>query len=420
MPSRGILSQVNSHAVRVVGQERRGFAAPYAERLTTACIGHYYTNWYTFELICRVKPDALIRWPGGRSDAAGQAGRSTGVTEEGQLARWILRATEVIRISSPDGAFSLGLLHRASSAPRGALPPMLVVHGATLGASVFDLPLSGYSLLAHLAARGRNVYAVDIRGFGHSAIDLSARALRCPFPSTADAVSDISAAANAIRARERSDVIDLVGFSWGCIPAVRHAAANAAQVARLALYAPLYGERNPAWLDLIADRSDRTRLRDDFGVYRSMALSDLERRWNREIGNADVEAYREAGVLECAFQTLCASGRHPLADGTPAFRCPTGPLADLVDTFNGRRLYDATRITMPTLIVRGADDTTATDADARSLLADIRARSKSYAAIPGASHFLLLERKRTALYAALDDFFAAREKPKHVLHEDIL
>jgi hypothetical protein len=39
----------------------------------------------------------------------------------------------------------------------------------------------------------------------------------------------------------------------------------------------------------------------------------------------------------------------------PAFRCPAGPLADLMGVFNGRPLYDPRKLTMPTLLLRGSD-----------------------------------------------------------------
>ena len=331
--------------------------------------------------------------------------------------------THLNRIKPANGTpASLGLLERQPLRKNPLLPPMLLMHGATLGASVFDLPLAGYSLMAEMARRGRSVYAVDVRGFGHSRIEHlndTASSLRGPFPSLEEVGADLGAAVTAILARERVDALDLIGFSWGSIAAVRHAAQYPKHIARLALYAPLCGEPNPAWLDVIADPTERTRLRGDFGAYRSIALVDLIRRWDNEIGEHDVGAYRESGVVECVFQTLSNLDCHLLADGKPAFRCPTGPLADLVNVFNGRRLYDPRRITAPTLLVRGSEDITSTDTDARSLLRDLRSEVKSYSVIPVASHFLLLEKQRTALYRVLDAFFEPLKEPRRSLQEDL-
>ena len=337
----------------------------------------------------------------------------------------IVRATtQLNRIASADDrVVSLGLMEHKPPRKNPLLPPMLLLHGATLGACVFDLPLPGYSLMAEMASRGRSVYAVDIRGFGNSCIEpanSAGPASHAPFPSIVEAVADLGAAVIAILARERVEALDLIGFSWGSIAATRYAIEYPEHIARLALYAPLYGEPNPTWLDVIAEPSNPMQLRSDVGDYRSITLSDLTHRWDNEIGDHALDDYRESGVLECVFQTLWSLHRHVRADGAPAFRCPTGPLIDLLHVFNGRRVYDATRLTMPTFLVRGSDDITSTDSDARSLLRDIRSRVKSYAVVPCASHFLLLEKKRTALYRLLDAFFEPLKESRRSLEEDIL
>jgi pimeloyl-ACP methyl ester carboxylesterase len=277
--------------------------------------------------------------------------------------------------------------------------------------------------MAEMARGGRAVYAVDIRGFGNSRLEVMAdahRHLQEPSPTIWEVAADVGAAVTAILARERVDALDLVGFSWGCIATARYAIEYPERVARLALYAPLYGETNRPWLDLIADPGDRTQLRSDLRAYRSIGLADLIRRWDTEIGVPDVEAYRESGVAECVFEALWKLDPHVRADAIAAFRCPSGPLADLVNVFNGRRLYDASKLTIPTFIVRGAGDRTSTDSDARSLLADIRSRDKSYAVVPCGSHFLLLEKSRRTLYRAFDDFFKPVSHRLRFVHEDAL
>ena len=46
---------------------------------------------------------------------------------------------------------------------------VLYVHGATYPASTsFDLALGGFSWMDYIAARGYDVYLLDIRGYGHS------------------------------------------------------------------------------------------------------------------------------------------------------------------------------------------------------------------------------------------------------------
>lgn len=319
--------------------------------------------------------------------------------------------TRVLRIPVSDPADStLGVLERRAEDLDPRLPPVLLVHGATLGANLFDLPRPGYSLMQWLAKRGRAVYAVDIRGFGHSrtggVMDAPADA-HPPFARLPGAVSDIGAAVDLVLARERVGVVDLVGFSWGTITGAHYAATHPARIARLALYAPLYAEVNGLWLDRIADPLDRCRLNPGIGAYRPMTEVDLIERWNADLPTHDPSLYRESGIAELVFTAFSSLDPRARSSSPPAFRCPSGPLADLLTVFGGRPLYDPRKLSMPTLLLRGADDTTSTDTDARRLLAAIGSPDKSYHVIAPGSHFLILERNRSELYRRLDEFLGS-------------
>lgn len=317
--------------------------------------------------------------------------------------------TRLLRIPAPGMTdLTLGVLEKRGDPVDPRLPPVLLVHGATLGASLFDVPRAGYSLMAWLAERGRAVYAVDIRGFGNSTggrvmdADVGAHP---PFARADEAVSDIGAAVELILARERREAVDLVGFSWGTITSARYAAGAPRRVARLALYAPLYGETNPLWLDRIADPQAPRRLNPRIGAYRLVTQAELISRWNGDLPTDDPYLYREGGIAELIFDVFAGLDPHSRSHEPPAFRCPAGPFADLVSVFNGHPIFDAGKLTMPTLLVRGSDDTTSTDSDARRLLAAIASRQKSYRVITPGSHFLIMERNRSELYQRLHDFF---------------
>ena len=315
------------------------------------------------------------------------------------------RPLRVAAANAPD--LMLGILETRSERLDRRLPPVLLVHGATLGANLFDLPRAGYSLMSWLASKGRAVYAVDIRGFGTSlggkVMDAPADA-HPPFASAGEAVSDIRAAVDLVLARERVEAVDLVGFSWGTITSARYATENPETVRRLALYAPLYAEVNRPWLDRIADPHDCARLNPSIGSYRLVAKADLVARWNGDLPTDDPSVYREADLPDVVFEVFAALDPRARSSDVPAFRCPSGPLADLVRVFNGRPLYDPRKLSMPTLLVRGSDDTTSTDTDARRLLADVGATEKSYGVIAPGSHFLILEKNRSELYQRFDDF----------------
>ncbi len=77
-----------------------------------------------------------------------------------------------------------------------------------------------------------------------------------------------------------------------------------------------------------------------------------------------------------------------------------------MSVFNGRPLYDPHKLTMPTLLVRGSDDTTSTDTDARRLLAAVASPQKSYCVVTPGSHFLIIEKNRFELYQRLSEFLS--------------
>lgn len=301
----------------------------------------------------------------------------------------------------------LGLIQRGSHSMGVGRRPVLVVHGSTLGAALFDLPIAGYSMLTDLASAGRAVYAIDVRGYGLSlgggVMDAPPDA-NPPFATLEHAVLDIGAAVDFIRARERTDALDIIGSSWGTVTAALYATRNPQSVARLVLYAPLYAERNEAWLDRIADPEDRQRLHPKFGAYRLLTLDELTRRWDSDLAGDDPASRREADIATTIFSTLVAADPQARSHHPPALRIPNGALLDLVSIFNGRPLYDPANLTMPMLAVRGAGDTTSTDSDTRNLLARVGSSDKEYCVVSPGSHFLCAERNRRQLYVLIRRF----------------
>src|SRR5215216_552874 len=109
----------------------------------------------------------------------------------------------LLRIEATDGEMALGLWEMV---PAGAAlhPPVLLMHGASFGSALFDLPLAGYSLMQELADGGRFVYALDISGYGasvaHDVMNVRPDA-HPPFSRARHAVADVGAAVSAILQR---------------------------------------------------------------------------------------------------------------------------------------------------------------------------------------------------------------------------
>ncbi len=313
----------------------------------------------------------------------------------------------LLRIATTEGATGLGLWEMP---PAGAAihPPVLLVHGATFGSALFDLPLAGYSLMQELAGGGRFVYAIDVRGYGASIehrVMNSPPEAHPPFSRARHAIEDIGAAVSAILKRQSVPSLDLIGFSWGSITAGWYASEHVADISRLVLYAPLFAENNPMWLNRIGDPADRSRLAGHFGAYRLITANDVTARWDSDV-TGDPRDVREDGVVEAVFETAASNDVLSGSHHPPAFRCPNGAFADLVGVFNGHPLYDPRTIRAPVLLVRGECDTTSTATDVLRLKAAIGSAQKTCLEIPGGTHFLCIEKNRMALYRAITAFLA--------------
>ncbi len=286
--------------------------------------------------------------------------------------------------------------------------PVLLLHGATFGAPMFDLPPPAVSMQRDLAARGWRNFALDLRGYGWStpAATLDAPPEQnAPYARLADVVEDLAAGVRFAIEQAGSKQVNLVGFSWGTVIAGAFAGRNGGVLERLVLYAPVFAEANDAWIDRIADPSDRTRINPSLGAYRWIGLADLRSRWDADIPEgADVADYRDGAVPDAIMQALAKADPASGTRGELSFRAPTGALADLFEIFNGRPLYDPQRISPPTLIIRGGDDTTSTASDASRLFGRLGARQKRLVTISPGSHFLCVERNARDLFGEIDLF----------------
>ena len=96
---------------------------------------------------------------------------------------------------------------------------VLYVHGATYPASTsFDLPLDGFSWMDHLAARGYDVYLLDVRGYGRSTRppEMAEKPDAHPPIVRGDtAVKDIGTVVDFVLKRRGIPRLNLIGWSWG-------------------------------------------------------------------------------------------------------------------------------------------------------------------------------------------------------------
>jgi pimeloyl-ACP methyl ester carboxylesterase len=96
---------------------------------------------------------------------------------------------------------------------------LLYVHGATYPSSTaFDLQLGGMSWMDYIAARGYDVYLLDLRGYGKSTRPKEMNdkpEANAPIVRGDTAVKDISTVVDFILKRRNIPRLDLLGWSWG-------------------------------------------------------------------------------------------------------------------------------------------------------------------------------------------------------------
>src|SRR5438552_7057575 len=84
--------------------------------------------------------------------------------------------------------------------------------------TAFDLKLDGQSWMDYIAARGYDVYLLDIRGYGKSTRprEMAAKAEdNPPIVRGETAVKDISSVVDFILKRRNIARLNLLGWSWG-------------------------------------------------------------------------------------------------------------------------------------------------------------------------------------------------------------
>lgn len=276
---------------------------------------------------------------------------------------------------------------------RGEGPPVLFVHGATLGGVLYDAP--GSSWLEAAARAGFSAYAVDLRGYGRSRPEGADP--RC---TPGEAARDIAAAAGAVRDAHGGAALRLVGGSWGSITAARHAAADP-NVERLVLYAPVWGARNEGWLELLSDGGDRARP-GAWGPSRLVTEAEIRARWNAE--HPPGADWREEAVIRGLVEEAMAEDPGAATRDPPAFRAPNGCFLDLWEAFSGRPVHDPAAVRCPTLVIRGGADPTSTRADALALFDRLGAPERRYVEVANAAHFAPAERRAPRLFAAANAF----------------
>jgi pimeloyl-ACP methyl ester carboxylesterase len=277
---------------------------------------------------------------------------------------------------------------------------VLFVHGATYPAHTsFDLKLDGVSWMEHIAARGYDVYLLDLRGYGRSTrpkeMDDKPDA-NPPVVRGVTAVKDISAVVDFILARRGVPRLNLMGWSWGTTLMATYTTQNPGKVERLVLYAP-------AWIRTTPSLS---RPPGPLGAYRMVARDQAKTRWLTGVPEDKKAALIPAGWFESWADATFATDPVGAKMTPPVLRAPNGVQQDGDEFFAaGKPYYDPGKITVPTLLVHAEWDRDTPAYMAQTLFPLlINAPGKRYVQLPEGTHTIMMEKNRLMLFEAVQAF----------------
>ena len=288
---------------------------------------------------------------------------------------------------------------REGGAPAGK-PPVILLHGARVpGIASFDLAIEGGSLAADLARAGHRIFVMDARGYGASSRpgqdgpQEGEALVRSP-----EVVRDLGAVVHAVMARTKAPQVALLGWATGGHWAGMYASQNPGAVSHLVVYNSLYGG-HPGHRSLgpgspMSNPKDPARFdAAKFGAYRLNTAASLMPAWDNGIPLADKDSWRSPEVARAYQDAAVASDPKAGVRNPPAFRAPSGAMADSFELASGRKLWDAGPITGRVLIIRSGGDFWSRPEDVTALQHDLTsATSVRTVTIPEATHYVHLDR----------------------------
>ncbi len=260
--------------------------------------------------------------------------------------------------------------------------PVLLIHGGGPGSIPnFDPAVPHYSLAEDIAAAGYFVTMMDVRGFGKSAGRGSA-------VSADEAVKDIAAVVDWVLRRCKDGRVALVGLGAGGHWAALYTTKNRDKVSRLVLLNVLYGVKAP-WPAgrAFEDPKKPGAFNPGAGGVTLSDPADLLADWDRAIPDPDKSKWRDPRVAS-AYVKLA------LADAAPdGIRIPGAYRREHFEMAQGRKIWDAEDIRVPTLYARGTLDRWSRPEDLQALHAElVNAPSRQFIVLHGSTHYLLLDR----------------------------
>jgi pimeloyl-ACP methyl ester carboxylesterase len=273
------------------------------------------------------------------------------------------------------------------SPPTGQTPKgtIFFVHGSSMASTpTFDLQVPGRpdsSVMEWFAARGFDTWCMDHEGYGRS--DKS-RPVNCDISNGAD---DCAAGSKYILEKSGAKKLLVYGISSGAMRAALFAERHPERVARLALDAFVWtGKDSPT----LAER------RKKLPEFQSKNRRPLDRAFVRSIFTRDHPGTADDATIEAFASAILA-----LDDSLP-----TGTYVDMCSKLS---VNDPTKLTMPTIVMRGEFDGIASFTDLMEFFVRLPSPDKQFAVMAGISHASFQQKNYLTAYHILHAFFTTPE-----------
>jgi pimeloyl-ACP methyl ester carboxylesterase/heme-degrading monooxygenase HmoA len=312
---------------------------------------------------------------------------------------------EVLKTGSRIAGLNIAVTH---CAPGGVSKdyPVLFLHGSSFpSALAFAFRMNGYSWIDHLSENGYDVYALDFLGYGRSDrypemynSSNEGRALG----RASEVYADVGKAIELILARTGKKRVNLIAHSWGGLVALIYAAEFPDKIAKLVLFAAIT-ERNNHTQEKATER-----LFDELTPgQRITAMKNLT-----PAGHA---CQLEPEIFDSWGRTWLHSDTLAEKFSSDHVRFPAGYSNDIYDLSHGNRLYNASRLKAPVLIIRGEWDQYPNNTDAANLFTSLtNVPYKKYIVIQKGTHVMHLEKSRYELYDETLRFLDFGNKSKKI------
>jgi non-heme chloroperoxidase len=279
------------------------------------------------------------------------------------------------------GGVKLFLWNKPAAAGVPKAGTIFFVHGSSMASQpTFDLYVPGRpdsSVMEYFAARGFDTWTMDNEGYGRSTKD---RAQNNDISNGAD---DLAAGTEYVMKASGAKKMHMYGISSGALKAGLFAERHPDRVDRLALDAFVWtGEGSPT----LAERKKK------LPQFQATHRRPIDRAFVHSIFNRDHPGTADAATVEAFADAILA-----LDDSMP-----TGTYVDMCSKLP---LLDPTRITNPTIVMRGEYDGIASFEDLIAFFTKLPNADKQFAVMAGISHASFQQKNYRVVYHILESFF---------------